>query len=52
MLQTIEALSMLQTIEPETVKSMKSRGGWETVDMAADSGASEIVIGEEMSQSV
>ena len=48
----INALNIIQTIEPEAVNSVKVDNRWEIIDMAVDSGASETVIGEEMLQSV
>jgi hypothetical protein len=48
-----EMLGMIRTIEPESVNSIESRGdGWEIVELAVDSGASETVIGEDMLSSV
>ena len=39
-------------IEPEGINRVEFKDGWDYVDLAVDSGASETVVGEEMLQSV
>ena len=48
-----DMLSMIRTIEPENVSRIEARGdGWEVIELAVDSGASETVISEDMLSSV
>ena len=48
---THRSIGMLMTITPEVISSVQE-DGWEEVDLVVDSGASEIVIGPDMVQSV
>ena len=41
-------LNTFQTIEPEAFNAAKCIDGWEEVDFAIDSGATETVVGEDM----
>ena len=43
---------ILRTIEPEGVNMVQLKGGWEEIDFAMDSGATETVVGEEMLESI
>jgi len=43
---------MFRTVEPETVKAVVEDGGWEEVEFALDSGATETVMAEDMLSSV
>ncbi len=43
---------IIQTIEPDNVNRVTAQDGWEYVDMAVDSGASETVLGEDELSSI
>ena len=45
-------LSPLLAIEPEGVNTFQEEGGWEAIEMAVDSGATETVVSDEMLTSV
>ena len=48
--ENVVPLRMLMTIGPETISSVRV-DGWEEIELAVDSGASETVIGPDMAQS-
>ena len=48
----VDALNVIQTIEPKVVNSFNADNRWEMIDIAVDSGVSETVIGQEMLQNV
>ena len=48
----IDALSMFRAIEPEGVNAIGDKDGWEFIEFALDSGATETVVGEEMLSSM
>ena len=47
-----EHVKMFRTIEPEAVKAVMDGSGWEQIEFALDSGATETVVGEDMLCSV
>ena len=47
-----EGLRMFRAIEPEGVNAIADKDGWEFIEFALDSGATETVVGEEMLGSV
>ena len=46
------SLKMFKTIEPDHVKAVNADDGWEEIEFALDSGATETVMGEDMLSSV
>ena len=47
-----QPLSIIRTVEPENVNSIKAKDGWEEILMAVDSGASGTVVGEDMLETI
>ena len=45
-------VSMFKAIEPDSVKTVTDSDGWELIEFALDSGATETVLGEDMLTSV
>ena len=45
-------MSLITTVEPEGVNAMSGTDGWEEIEMAVDSGATETVVGPEGPSSV
>jgi len=43
-----DELRIIQTIMPEGVNAVSTRGEWEYIELAVDSGATETVVGEDM----
>ena len=46
------SLKMFKTIEPDHMKAVNADDGWEEIEFALDSGATETVMGEDMLNSV
>ena len=45
-------LMIFRTIWPEGLNPMTTKGGWEMIELAVDSGATETVVGEDMLKSI
>ena len=45
-------VNMFRTIEPDVVKAVTDNDGWEQIEFALDSGATETVVSEDMLNSV
>jgi hypothetical protein len=47
-----QELQSLQAVYPQGVNSVAENGGWEEIELAVDSGATETVVGEDMLHSI